>query len=152
MRTPEGSGPERAGIARPAAATVDNGRIIGYRCRTSSGTLSDMTASDEAGGPGKTRTWWHPLLVRLLKYALSPAFEVRDEVSVGTLPLRADIVLLRREPAEISELARTHLSTMVERLNQWTLIEFKSPMDSLNRAISTGSWAWLICFAHSRRS
>jgi hypothetical protein len=92
-----------------------------------------MVMPDETGIPGKTRTWWHPLLVRLLEYALSPAYEVRDEVSVGTLPLRADIVLVRREQAEVPELARRSLPALVERLNRWTLIEFKSPVDSLER-------------------
>jgi hypothetical protein len=92
-----------------------------------------MPTPDETGTPGKTRTWWHPLLVALLEHELSPAFEIRDEVSVGTLPLRADIVLVRRGEAEIPDSARRSLRALAERLNRWTLIEFKSPMDSLER-------------------
>ncbi len=42
--------------------------------------------------PGKTRTWWHPLLARMLAFALNPAFKVEQEVSVGKLPLRVDIL------------------------------------------------------------
>ena len=96
-----------------------------------SGTLFRMSDADEAATPGKTRTWWHPLLVRLLEHELAPAFEVRDEVSVGTLPLRADIVLVRRGEAEIPDSARRSFRVLAQRLNRWTLIEFKSPVDSL---------------------
>ena len=92
-----------------------------------------MTLNDQSTGPGKARTWWHPLLVRLLEHSLSPAFEVRDEVSVGTLPLRADIVLIRREQLEVPDSARAQIPALLRRLNRWTLIEFKSPVDSLQR-------------------
>jgi hypothetical protein len=92
-----------------------------------------MTAVDETNQPGKTRTWWHPLLVRLLEHELSPIFEVRNEVSVGTLPLRADIVLVRRDRSEPFGRHQNHLPALVPRLNRWTLIEFKSPVDALQR-------------------
>jgi hypothetical protein len=92
-----------------------------------------MPNRDETGSPGKTRTWWHPLLVGLLKHELSPVFEVRDEVRVGTLPLQADIVLVRRGTVEIPDSARRSFRALAERLNRWTLIEFKSPVDSLER-------------------
>ncbi|MGH7201733.1 MAG: hypothetical protein ACREJB_14085 [Planctomycetaceae bacterium] len=85
----------------------------------------------EPASPGKMRTWWHPLLVRLLEWLLRDAYEVRDEVSVGTVPLRADIVLIRREEGELSADARRELHALVERLNRWSLIEFKSPVDAL---------------------
>ena len=54
-------------------------------------------ASEGTDRPGKTRTWWHPLLVRLLDHELASAYSVRDEVLVGKLPLRVDILLIRRE-------------------------------------------------------
>jgi hypothetical protein len=92
-----------------------------------------MSSPEAAGSPGKTRTWWHPLLVTVLEHDLLPAFEVRDEVSVGTLPLRADIVLVRRGEAETPDRARRSFRALAERLNHWTLIEFKSPVDSLER-------------------
>ena len=53
--------------------------------------------SERGDQPGKTRTWWHPLLVRMLGFALDSAFKVEQEVSVGKLPLRVDILLIRRE-------------------------------------------------------
>ncbi|HUG91296.1 MAG TPA: hypothetical protein VML55_10705 [Planctomycetaceae bacterium] len=92
-----------------------------------------MTTPDETGTPGKTRTWWHPLLVRVVDFPVTSAFEVRDEMSLGSLPLRADLVLMRREQAEVPELARRWLPTFADRFNRWTIVEFKSPVDALER-------------------
>ena len=63
-------------------------------------------ASDRTGQPGKTRTWWHPLLARLLDQVLGTAYTVREEVFVGKLPLRVDILLIRREAGQLSEATR----------------------------------------------
>lgn len=70
-------------------------------------------ASDRTDRPGKTRTWWHPLLVRLLDYELASAYTVRDEVLVGKLPLRVDILLIRREEGQLTEASRRDLSALV---------------------------------------
>ena len=48
----------------------------------------NSASPDQAVTPGKTRTWWHPLLVRLLKHLMATVYEVDDEVLVGKLPLR----------------------------------------------------------------
>ena len=48
--------------------------------------MTDARQSDtfERGDqPGKMRTWWHPLLVRMLGFALDTAFKVEQEVSDG---------------------------------------------------------------------
>ena len=87
--------------------------------------------SERADRPGKTRTWWHPLLARLLDYELATAYAVRDEVLVGKLPLRVDILLIRREAGQLSEASRRDLSVLVPLLNRFTLIEFKGPTDTL---------------------
>ena len=81
--------------------------------------------------PGKTRTWWHPLLVRLFDHALASAYTVRDKVLVGKLPLRVDILLIRREAGELAEASRRDLSALIPLLNRFTLIEFKGPTDAL---------------------
>jgi hypothetical protein len=47
--------------------------------------------AEQANRPGKRRTWWHPLLVRLLNHLMATAYEVRDEVLVGRMPLRVDM-------------------------------------------------------------
>ncbi len=88
-------------------------------------------ASERVDRPGKTRTWWHPLLARLLDHFLATAYAVRDEVLVGKLPLRVDILLVRRETGELPEASRRDLSVLVPLLNQFTLIEFKGPTDTL---------------------
>jgi len=96
-----------------------------------------MTESEEwddsagADRPGKTRTWWHPLLVRLMDHVLAAAYMVLDEVLVGKLPLRVDILLIRREAGQISEAGRRDLAALVPLLNRFTLIEFKGPTDAL---------------------
>ncbi|MGH7202121.1 MAG: hypothetical protein ACREJB_16065, partial [Planctomycetaceae bacterium] len=95
--------------------------------------MTEINSTAPADRPGKRRTWWHPLLVRLLEWRLGGAYEVHDEVSVGTIPLRADIVLLRRESGELSAEAREELAALIELLNLWTLIEFKGPTDALER-------------------
>jgi hypothetical protein len=87
--------------------------------------------SEREDRPGKTRTWWHPLLARLLDYELATGYAVRDEVLVGKLPLRVDILLIRREAGQVSEAGRRDLSVLVPLLNRFTLIEFKGPTDTL---------------------
>jgi hypothetical protein len=52
---------------------------------------------DRVNRPGKTRTWWHPLLARLLDHELASAYTVREEVLVGKLPLRVDVLLIREK-------------------------------------------------------
>ena len=77
-------------------------------------------ASERIDRPGKTRTWWHPLLARLLDHFLATAYAVRDEVLVGKLPLRVDILLIRRETGELPEASRRDLSVLVPLLNRFT--------------------------------
>jgi len=89
--------------------------------------------SERADRPGKTRTWWHPLLARLLDHELASAYSVWEEVLVGRLPLRVDILLVRREAGDLSEASRRDLSVLVPLLNRFTLIEFKGPTDTLER-------------------
>jgi hypothetical protein len=81
--------------------------------------------------PGKTRTWWHPLLARLLDFELATGYAVWDEVLVGKLPLRVDVLLIRREAGQLSETGRRDLSVLVPLLNRFTLLEFKGPTDTL---------------------
>jgi hypothetical protein len=95
---------------------------------------------DRTDRPGKTRTWWHPLLARLLDHALASAYTVRDEVLVGKLPLRIDVLLIRREAGQLSEAGGRDLSALVPLLNRFTLIEFKGPTD----AIEPGDLAQLV--------
>lgn len=89
----------------------------------------EVRQDGNADSPGKTRTMWHPLFVRLLEYVLSSGFTVVDEVLVGKMPLRIDVLLVRRtEPPEIT---RHGLDELLPLLNKFTLLEFKGPTDSL---------------------
>jgi hypothetical protein len=86
-------------------------------------------APDQTERAGKTRTWWHPLLARLLDHELASAYTVQDEVLVGKLPLRVDILLIRREAGKLTETSRRELSALLPLLNRFTLIEFKGPTE-----------------------
>ena len=103
-----------------------------------------MESPEATNPPGKLRTWWHPLLVRMLEWLLQDSCEVQDEVTVGRMPLRLDILLIRRLDVRLPEAALRDLSAICRRLNAYTLIEFKSPTDSLQR----GDWNKLLGCAH----
>jgi len=96
--------------------------------------------SDSGDRPGKMRTWWHPLLARLLNHVMETAYTVQEEVLVGKMPLRVDILLIRRDDGELSEASRRDLSALVPLLNRFTLIEFKGPTD----ALEPGDFAQLV--------
>ncbi len=81
--------------------------------------------------PGKIRTWWHLLLASLLRWQLGNAYHVEEEVPVGQKPLQIDILLLRKEQGELPARARQVLAGLVGYLGEITLLEFKSPSDTL---------------------
>jgi len=76
----------------------------------------------------------------MLDFVLASAFKVEEEVSVGRMPLRVDILLVRREGGQLSEVKRQELSALVPLLNRFTLIEFKGPTDAMER----GDFAQLV--------
>ncbi len=102
--------------------------------------MSELQSSEPTDQPGKTRTMWHPLLVRLLAYSLDSAYKVEQEVSVGKMPLRVDILLIRRERGELSEAKARNVAELLPLLGRFTLIEFKGPTD----AIEPGDFAQLV--------
>lgn len=106
--------------------------------------MSDSSDSpqQDASPPGRARTAWHPLLVRLLRWLLRDAYEVRDEVPVGAMPLRIDVLLIRREVGQVSPVASAYAPELIARLRRRTLIEFKSPADSLE----AGDWEALMAY------
>jgi hypothetical protein len=94
-------------------------------------TPSEPTGPPPAATPGKTRTWWHPLLANLLRWQLGSHYRLEEEVPVGLKPLQIDILLLRKEEGELPAGARQVLAGLVEHLGEQTLVEFKSPSDTL---------------------
>jgi hypothetical protein len=87
-----------------------------------------------AATPGKIRTWWHPLLASLLRWQLGSHYQLEEEVPVGQKPLQLDLLLLLKEQGELPASARRILAGLVEYLGEFTLIEFKSPSDTLRAA------------------
>lgn len=89
------------------------------------------SGSEPASQPGKTRTWWHPLLANLLRWQLGDHFRIEEEVPVGRKPLQIDVLLVRHQQGEPSEEARRVLAGLADHLGEITLLEFKSPSDTL---------------------
>ena len=112
--------------------------------------VQQADSSDRGDRPGKVRTIWHPLLVRLLTVTLGSAFKVEQEISVGKMPLRVDILLIRREGGELSEADARDLAELLPLLNRFTLVEFKAPTDAVERGDLRSSWAAPICGTASR--
>jgi hypothetical protein len=54
-----------------------------------------------------------------------------DEFPVGKMPLRVDILLVRRATGQLSDTAPRDLSVLLPLLNRFTLMEFKGPTDQL---------------------
>src|SRR5271154_838892 len=90
-----------------------------------------QATSAAANAPGKLRTWWHPLLAGLLRWQLGSHYQLQEEVPVGQKPLQIDVLLVRKQEGELSEDARRMLAGLAEYLNELTLLEFKSPSDTL---------------------
>jgi hypothetical protein len=94
-------------------------------------TPSQPTDQSAAATPGKIRTWWHPLLASLLRWQLGSHYQLLEEVPVGQKPLQIDMLLLHKEQGELPASAQQILAGLVERLSEYTLLEFKSPSDTL---------------------
>jgi hypothetical protein len=56
---------------------------------------------------------------------------VNEEVPVGKKPLQIDILLLHKAQGELPEQATRMLAGLVDCLNDYTLVELKSPSDTL---------------------
>jgi hypothetical protein len=96
-----------------------------------SSTPSQPASEPPAAAPGKTRTWWHPLLAGLLRWQLGSHYLLQEEVNVGKKPLQIDILLLQKIQGELPPEARRILAGLAEYLGELTLLEFKSPSDTL---------------------
>jgi hypothetical protein len=70
-------------------------------------------------------------LAGLLRWQLGSHYHLEEEVPIGQKPLQIDILLLLKEAGELPASARQVLAGIVEYLNEITLLEFKSPSDTL---------------------
>ena len=101
-----------------------------------------QSGSSEYGAtPGKTRTFWHPLLAEMLAFTLEGGYQVQKEVTVGEPPLFVDILLIRQEGGELSGVKASKLGELLPLLNFFTLMEFKGPTDTLR----WGDFSRLLC-------
>ena len=64
--------------------------------------------------------YWHPFLAELLRRDYGNRLIVEEEVALGDMPLRVDLLLIRRNPA-------VPLPFPFSLLGQRTLVEYKSP-------------------------
>jgi hypothetical protein len=71
--------------------------------------------------------YWHPYLADMLRRHCGQALEVHETVSLGDLPLEADLLLIRRDPGFA-------LPFPYNFLGQYTLVEYKSPDDTADQA------------------
>jgi hypothetical protein len=71
--------------------------------------------------------YWHPFLVQMLRLMYSDRLIIRDKLPLGDLPLEADLLLVRRDPAIL-------LPYPLQFLGRQTLVEYKSPDDTADQA------------------
>jgi hypothetical protein len=71
--------------------------------------------------------YWHPYFADMLRRHCGQALDVHETVSLGDLPLEADMLLIRRDPALV-------LPYPYHFLGQHTLVEYKSPDDTADQA------------------
>ncbi|WP_089935955.1 hypothetical protein [Candidatus Entotheonella palauensis] len=70
--------------------------------------------------------YWHPCLAELLRQGYGDRLVIEEKVSLGDMPLRADLLLIRRDP----DLA---LPFPFSLLGERTLVEYKSPDDTASQ-------------------
>ncbi|HIE53359.1 MAG TPA: hypothetical protein EYP85_16525, partial [Armatimonadetes bacterium] len=68
-------------------------------------------------------TRWHPLLAQFLRQDYGDRLIIEEEVPLGEMPLRADLLLIRRDP-------QVQLPYPFNWLGVTTLVEFKGPEEA----------------------
>ncbi len=71
--------------------------------------------------------YWHPYLAELLRHDYGDRLVIEEEISLGDMPLRADLLLIRRDP-------NASLPFPFSLLGERTLVEYKSPDDVATHA------------------
>jgi hypothetical protein len=87
------------------------------------------------------------LLASLLRWQLGSHYHLQEEVPVGQKPLQIDLLLLQKEQGELPASARQILAGLVEHLGEYTLLEFKSPSDTLRAGDFQTFWPTPCCIA-----
>lgn len=76
-------------------------------------------------------TAWHHLLAGVLQKTVAPGLEVHCFVRLGTLPLEADVIILRLDGSADTRQLAQHFGFLVPALRRYLIIEYKSPEDRL---------------------
>jgi hypothetical protein len=71
--------------------------------------------------------YWHPFLAQMLRLSYADRLLVQEQISLGDMPLQADLLVIRRDP-------NVSLPYPLEFLGPRTLVEFKSPDDTADQA------------------
>ncbi len=78
--------------------------------------IESTDSEERPDQPGKIRTWSHPLLARLLDHAFATGYRVLEEVLVAKLPLRLDLLLIRREAGQLLAARRQDVDLLLPRV------------------------------------
>jgi hypothetical protein len=70
--------------------------------------------------------YWHPFLAQMLRWDYDTLLEIRDEIPLGEMPPRLDLLILRRDPQAPLPFPFYHLGRM-------TLAEYKGPDDTADQ-------------------
>lgn len=70
--------------------------------------------------------YWHPILTQLLRQFYGDRLEIQEEVNLGELPLRVDLVLIKRAPGVVLPYPFNHLGDV-------TLLSYKGPEDTASQ-------------------
>ncbi|HSN97604.1 MAG TPA: hypothetical protein VLS89_04870 [Candidatus Nanopelagicales bacterium] len=81
--------------------------------------------------PPEVTTAWHPMLVALLEIYLPTGWQLTPEFMLNRMPLRVDMVILRRVAEPVGAARKLH--SIFDHLRPHTLIEHKGPTDELAR-------------------
>ncbi|MFH0926013.1 MAG: hypothetical protein V1872_10370 [bacterium] len=94
----------------------------------------------------KTYTAWHIGLADVLDYFLEPKdIEVRPFEKLGSLPLESDFILINKKRLDDLEHQYPDLLFMLPYLGRYTVIEYKSPSDTLRfRDFDKARAYWLL--------
>ncbi|MEW6609152.1 MAG: hypothetical protein AB1414_17200 [bacterium] len=86
---------------------------------------------------------WHPYFSNVLKHLLEPkGFSVETEVEVGKMPLRIDIVVIKKgKDADVKS-----LPLVFQSFTDYNVIEYKSPGDRFTRNDFDQLFAYVLLF------
>lgn len=76
----------------------------------------------QKGTPTRMAVYWHPFLAQFIRDAYGDRLIVEEEVSLGDMPLRVDLLLIRRE-------RRARLPYPFNLLGERTLVSYCGPED-----------------------